>query len=186
MWAHVLALWVFPLPGPGTHLSLHCLWQPEQISGQEVPGVILLQNLGWCLDFKTSNLPVSSQLRIWLPLTHKVPFMPQRWHKISFHLCPEYSQLVHKMGFYGTSKAHNCILSWSSDILIFGQWKYYLFNPQSSYLFCWLYLCYCFNSERATQGEGTRPPSSSRFRHPLTVISKVKEFAVWTPFHLVS
>lgn len=39
--------------------------------------------------FQTSNLPVSGHLRTWLSLTHKVPFMPQRWHKISFRLCPE-------------------------------------------------------------------------------------------------
>lgn len=39
--------------------------------------------------FQTRDLPVCSHLRSWLPFTHKVSFMPQRQHKISFHLCPE-------------------------------------------------------------------------------------------------
>lgn len=136
------------LPGCGVYLPLHCLWQPEEMSvGQRVLGIILFWNLSWCLDFKlvTCQSPGIWELGfLWLI---KCPLCLRGDIKYHSIFALKYSWLVHEMSLYGTSKAHKYILSWAFDILIFGQWKYYLFNPQSTYLCCWLDLCCCFKWE---------------------------------------
>lgn len=98
--------------------------------------------------------------------------MPQRWHKISFHLCPEILLTGAWNGPLWYIKGPHCILSWTFDILIFGHRKCSLFNPQSTYLSCWVYLCYCFDGQRGKRGEGAQPLGSPRFGHLLTSISE--------------
>lgn len=176
--------------GPGPHVT-GAIEMPSARPGDTAPtplplttwanfswagvlGVILFWNLGWCLDFKlvTCQSPAIWELGfLWLI---KYPLCLGGDIKYPSIFALKYSRLVHEIGLYGASKAHNRVPSWTFDILIFGQWKYYLFNPQSPYLVCWVYLCCYFNDDSARQGEGAQPLGSSRGGLFLTFISKSK------------
>lgn len=126
------------LPCPAADLLLYWLWHSEQISTRQgALGGILFWNLSWCLDFKLGTCQSAAIWEIGFLSFIKCPLCLGGSIKYHSIFALKYSWLEHKMGLYDcTSKAHNCILSWTFDIFIFGQQNYYLFNPQSTYLFC--------------------------------------------------
>lgn len=196
-WTHrlILALWALvplvtgairmpsacPRGAPPTLLLLSTWANLSQARGARSNFVL---ESGFMFRFQTSNLPVSGHLRTWLPLTHKVPFMPQRWHKISFHLSLKYPCLVHEIRLYGTSKGYAYPFL---DLWYFNIWPAQALSLQTTeHLFILLVVSLLLL--RWWEGSARRRrPASWQPRPGRSLLSpEEKEHSVWAPLAQVS